>query len=197
MKFSSETYKAVRLLFTAYPQIQKNEETIKVYATMLADVPVGLLNKTIKKCICEQKFLPSIAEIRRAAQSLMGSVDPSRRVKTWQEAQAEILRGIRRTWYHGCLGEIPNDDPRFGQSCDPMWSTPEINAAVDSFGFEALCQSPVDDMSTVLAQLRRLYEQACQRKEETAVNSYVLGGDAPKLQEAMHRALGVGNHEHH
>jgi hypothetical protein len=185
MKYSNETYKAVRLLFMAYPQAAKNEDTMNVYATMLADVPVGLLNKTIKKCICEQKFLPSIAEIRQAAQSLMGAVDPSRRVKTWTEAQAEILRGISRTWYHGCLGEIPDDDPRFGQSCDPMWSTPEIKAAVDSFGFETLCQSPVDDMSTVLAQLRRLYEQACQRKEETAVNSYVLGDDAERLQQLV------------
>ena len=197
MKFSSETYKAVRLLFTAYPQSQKNEETIKVYATMLADVPVGLLNKTIKKCICEQKFLPSVAEIRQAAQSLMGSVDPSRRVKTWQEAQAEILRGIRRTWYHGCLGEIPDDDPRFGQPCEPMWSTPEIKAAVETFGMTNLEAVMADDMTTVLAQLRRLYEQACRRKEETAVNSYVLGDDAVKLQEVVHRALGVGSHEHH
>lgn len=185
MKYSNETYKAVRLLFMAYPQAAKNEDTMNVYATMLADVPVGLLNKTIKKCICEQKFLPSIAEIRQAAQSLMGAVDPSRRVKTWAEAQEEILRGIRRTWYHGCLGEIPDDDPRFGQSCDPMWSTPEIKSTVDSFGFDALCQSPVDDMSTVLAQLRRLYEQACQRKEETAVNSYVLGDDAERLQQLV------------
>ena len=193
---SADIKAAVRTLFMAY-RMDREKGAQEIYCTMLADVPVGLLNKTIKKCICEQKFLPSVAEIRQAAQSLMGSVDPSRRVKTWQEAQAEILRGIRRTWYHGCLGEIPDDDPRFGQSCDPMWSTPEIKSAVDSFGFDALCQSPVDDMPTVLAQLRRLYEQACRRKEETAVNSYVLGDDAVKLQEAVHRALGVGSHEHH
>lgn len=182
--YSADIKAAVRTLFSAY-RMDRQTAAQEIYATMLADVPVGLLNKTIKKCICEQKFLPSVAEIRQAAQSLMGSVDPSRRVKTWAEAQKEILQGIRRTWYHGCLGEIPDDDPRFGQSCDPMWSTPEIKAAVDSFGFEALCQSPVDDMSTVLAQLRRLYEQACQRKEETAVNSYVLGDDAERLQKLV------------
>lgn len=181
---SADIKAAVRTLFSAY-RMDRQTAAQEIYCTMLADVPAGLLNKTIKKCICEQKFLPSIAEIRQAAQSLMGAVDPSRRVKTWTEAQAEILRGIRRTWYHGCLGEIPDDDPRFGQPCDPMWSTPEIKAAVDSFGFEALCQSPVDDMSTVLAQLRRLYEQACQRKEETAVNSYVLGDDAERLQQLV------------
>ena len=129
MKYSNETYKAVRLLFMAYPQSQKNEETMKVYATMLDDVPAGLLNKTIKKCICEQKFLPSVAEIRQAAMSLMGSVDPSRRVKTWAEAQEEILRGISRTWYHGCLGEIPDDDPRFWQYCWRSFGVPTIRRA--------------------------------------------------------------------
>ena len=181
---SADIKDAVRTLFMAY-RMDREKGAQEIYCTMLADVPDGLLNKTIKKCICEQKFLPSVAEIRQAAMSLMGSVDPSRRVKTWAEAQEEILRGISRTWYHGCLGEIPDDDPRFGQSCGPMWSTPEIKAAVDSFGFEALCQSPVDDMSTVLAQLRRAYDQACQRKDEAIVNSYVLGDDAERLQQLV------------
>ena len=185
MKFSSETYKAVRLLFMAYPQGQKGEETLKVYAAMLDDIPVALLNKTIKKCICEQKFLPSVAEIRQAAMSLMATVDPSRKVKTWQEAQKEIQQGIARTWFHGCLGEIPFDDPDFGLPCEPMWSTLEIKAAVDSYGFDNLQNVLEVDMPTVWAQLRRLYDQACHRKDEAAVNSYVLGADAERMQQLV------------
>ena len=184
MKYSNETYKAVRLLFMAYPQAAKSEDAMKVYATMLDDVPAGLLNKTIKKCICEQKFLPSIAEIRQAAMSLMGTVDPSRKVKTWQEAQTEISKGLSRTWYVGCLDEVPFDPHDFGKPCDPIWSTPEIKAAVDSYGYDNLCRVNEADMPTIWAQLRRAYEQACQRKDEAMVNSYVLGDDA-KLQELV------------
>lgn len=190
MKYSNETYKAVRLLFMAYPQAAKSEDTMKVYATMLDDVPAGLLNKTIKKCICEQKFLPSIAEIREAAMSLMGTVDPSRKVKNWQEAQAEISKGLSRTWFVGCLGEVAFDHPDFGKPCDPMWSTPEIKAAVDSYGLDNLNRVLEEDMPTVWAQLRRAYEQACQRKDEAMVNSYVLDSDAKlkaKLQELVGR----------
>lgn len=185
MKFSSETYKAVRLLFMAYPQGQKGEETLKVYAAMLDDIPVALLNKTIKKCIWEQKFLPSVAEIRQAAMSLMGTVDPSRKVKTWAEAQKEIARGLSRTWFVGCLGEVPADSPDFGQPCEPKWSTPEIKAAVDSYGLDSLNRVMEDDMPIVWAQLRRAYDQACQRKDEAAVNSYVLGKDAGRMQQLV------------
>lgn len=184
MTYSAETMNAVQLLFTAY-RLGKEEETQDVYASMLADIPPKLLNKTIKKCICEQKFLPAIAEIRQAAMSLMGTVDPSRKVKTWQEAQTEISKGLSRTWFVGCLGEVPADYPDFGQPCEPKWSTPEIKAAVDSYGLDSLNRVMEDDMPTVWAQLRRAYDQACQRKDEAAVNSYVLGKDAGRMQQLV------------
>ena len=184
MSYSNNTERIINLLFAAYPQASKNEETVNVYVSMLEDIPAPLLNKTIKKCICEQKFLPSVAEIREAAMSLMGTVDPSRKVKTWQEAQTEISKGLSRTWFVGCLGEVPFDHPDFGKPCDPMWSTPEIKAAVDSYGLDNLNRVLEEDMPTVWAQLRRAYEQACQRKDEAMVNSYVLGDDA-KLQELV------------
>ena len=188
MSYSNNTERIINLLFAAYPQASKNEETVNVYVSMLEDIPAPLLNKTIKKCICEQKFLPSVAEIREAAMSLMGTVDPSRKVKTWQEAQAEISKGLSRTWFVGCLGEVPFDHPDFGKPCDPMWSTPEIKAAVDSYGLDNLNRVLEEDMPTVWAQLRRAYDQACQRKDEAMVNSYVLDSDAKlraKLQELV------------
>lgn len=181
---SADVKIALQTLFAAY-RLEKEKSTQAVYATMLEDIPVPLLNKTIKKCICEQKFLPSVAEIRQAAMSLMGTVDPSRKVKTWQEAQTEISKGLSRTWFVGCLGEVPFDHPDFGKPCDPMWSTPEIKAAVDSYGLDNLNRVLEEDMPTVWAQLRRAYEQACQRKDEAVVNTYVLGGDADQFRQLV------------
>ena len=185
MSYSNNTERIINLLFAAYPQASKNEETVNVYISMLEDIPTPLLNKTIKKCICEQKFLPSVAEIREAAMSLMGTLDPSRKVKNWQEAQTEISKGLSRTWFVGCLGEVPFDHPDFGKPCDPMWSTPEIKAAVDSYGYDNLCRVNEADMPTIWAQLRRAYEQACQRKDEAVVNSYVMGGDAEQFRQLV------------
>ena len=185
MSYSNNTERIINLLFAAYPQASKNEETVNVYISMLEDIPTPLLNKTIKKCICEQKFLPSVAEIREAAMSLMGTLDPSRKVKNWQEAQTEISKGLSRTWFVGCLGEVAFDHPDFGKPCDPMWSTPEIKAAVDSYGYDNLCRVNEADMPTIWAQLRRAYEQACQRKDEAVVNSYVMGGDAEQFRQLV------------
>lgn len=184
MQCLNETAAIIDTLYAAFHKSQ-DKQGKDVYVAMLEDLPAELLRKTVKKIILEQTFLPSIAEIRAAGMSLLATVDPSRKVKSWQEAQTEIAAGISRTWFKGCLGEIPQDHPEYGLPCDPIWSTPEIKAAVDAFGFEALGQTLVDDMPTVWAQLRRLYEQACQSKAEDQTNRYVIGHDAGKLQQAV------------
>ena len=183
MQYSNDTVAIIDTLYAAYHKQDKQGKD--VYVAMLEDIPSELLRKTVKKIILEQTFLPSIAEIRAAAMSLLATVDPSRKVKTWQEAQQEILAGIGRTWYCGCLGEIPMDHPDFGKPCEPMWSTPEIKAAVDAYGFKNFQTVDAENMPTVWAQLRRLYEQACQSKAEDQTNRYVIGQDVDKLQQAV------------
>ena len=57
----------------------------------------------------------------------------------------------------------------------PVFSTPEIESAVNSFGWIALCTSLEKDMPIVRAQVRQFYENACKRKAEADMNGYVLG----------------------
>ena len=102
-------------------------------------------------------------------------MDATQRVKPWVEVQKEIQQGITRTWYHGCLGEdVP--DELYGKTCDPKWSTPEVKAAVDSYGFDNLGKVLESDMPIVWAQLRRAYEQACEHKKDAETNAHVLAG---------------------
>jgi len=187
----AQMVKSITMMFTCYGQ-GNEAERIAVYTQMLEDLPAELLDKVCRKAILECKYLPSIAEIRTAAQSLMATVDPVRKVKTWQEAQQEISRGMARTWYRGCLGEIPDTDPEYGQPCEPYWSTKEVAQAVNSYGWDNLMLARETDMPTIWAQLRRLYEQACQTKAEVEVNTYVLGNDMELLREAVHKALPGG-----
>ncbi len=180
----AQMVKIITLMFTCYGQ-GNEAERIAAYVQMLGDIPVELLDKVCRKAIQQCKYLPSIAELREAAQSLIGTLDDSQNVKNWAEAQKEILKGMSRTWYHGCMGEIPITDPRYGLPCEPIWSKPEIAAAVDAYGFENLQRVLASDMPMVWAQLRRLYEQACQRKDEVAVNELVLSGDAARLKQIV------------
>ena len=95
------------------------------------------------------------------------------RVKTWAEAQKEIAAGMTRTWFKGCLGE-PVSKEDYGKPCAPMWTTPEIAAAVDSYGFDNLCRALESDMPIVWAQLRKAYEAATTRKAEKEINEPLL-----------------------
>ena len=173
--------KYIASLFAAFGQ-SGDGARIAIYYRMLKDVPLDALKLAIDKLILESKYLPTIAEIREALKALMEEANGTR-IKTWQEAQAEIARGITKTWFKGCLGEIPQTHEDYGKPCEPMWSTPEIKAAVDSYGMDNIAMVNASDMPIVWSQLRKAYEQACQRKKEKEVNTYVLEKGGEKLQE--------------
>ena len=166
-----QTVKIISTLFSAYGQANDGNR-IAVYTEMLADMPPALLQASCKKLMATSHFLPAIADIIDAAKSLNAEAS-GERVKTWAEAQKEIQRGITRTWYKGCLGEPVSDD-EYGKPCAPTWSTPEIAAAVDSYGFENLCRALEADMPIVWAQLRKAYEATTARNAEKAINEPLL-----------------------
>ena len=166
---------AITTLFVAYGK-QGETERIALYCRLLNDIPAEVLQKIVEKTANESDFLPSVARLREAGRSLMGSVDETKRVKPWVEVQKEIQQGLSRTWYHGCMGEVPFDDPKFGQPCEPMWSTPEVKATVDSYGLDNLNKVLEADMPIVWSQLRKAYVQACETKKDREVNAHVLAG---------------------
>ena len=165
--------------FALYGQAGDGER-IAAYVRKFNDIPAELLQMACDQQALRSKFLPSVAELVEAMRSLIGTVDDTRRVKPWNEAQKEIQNGITRTWFHGCLGE-PVPDELYGKSCDPKWSTPEVKAAVDSYGFDNIGKVLESDMPIVWAQLRKAYESACERKQELTANRYALGKDANRL----------------
>lgn len=174
--------------FALYGQAGDGER-IAAYVRMFNGIPAELLQMACDQQALRSKFLPSVAELVEGMRSLIGTVDDTRRVKPWNEAQKEIQKGITRTWFHGCLGE-PVPDELYGKSCDPKWSTPEVKAAVDSYGYENIGKVSESDMPIVWAQLRKAYESACDSKQELTVNTHVLGKDADKLKEIVSRIGG-------
>ena len=174
--------------FALYGQAGDGER-IAAYVRIFKDIPAEFLQMACDQQALRSKFLPSVAELVEGMRSLIGSVDNKRRVKPWHEAQKEIQEGITRTWFHGCLGE-PVSDEDYGKPCEPTWSTPEIKAAVDSYGFSNLGKAMESDMPIIWAQLRKAYESACERKQEVIVNKHVLEKDAQKLSEMVSRISG-------
>ena len=165
---------AMTTLFIAFGK-QNEAERIALYCKAFNDVPAEILQKVTEKAINDCEYLPSTATLRESLRSLIGSVDETKRVKPWVEVQKEIQQGLTRTWYHGCLGEdVP--DELYGKSCEPKWSTPEVKAAVDSYGLDNLNKVMESDMPIVWSQLRKAYEQACESKKDNETNTLVLQG---------------------
>lgn len=152
------TIESLTVLFGAHGQ-KNDTQRIAIYRMMLKDIPPKLLNMAIQKSLCENKFLPSIAELIQQCESLNSEVHQELRVKEWGEAWGEIEKAMQST--------------PWGKT--PQFSTPEITAAVNSFGWHDLQTSLAEDMPTVRAQMRRFYEDACKRSTAKARNEYALG----------------------
>lgn len=148
----------IATLFGAYGQAVDGQRP-SIYVKMLKDIPVNVLERACQKIILENKFLPSIAEVVEASRSLVGTADDDSRIREWDEAWAEIERAMQATPWRQY----------------PTFSRPEIAQAVASFGWHDLQMTLAEDMPTVRAQVRRMYEDVCKRTKERGSNEYILG----------------------
>lgn len=150
--------KALSILFGAYGQA-KDADRLAIYAGMLNGIPVVLLQSAVKKLLVTNKYLPSVSEIVESCEGLIGTVDDSVRIKTWDEAWDEIAHALQSTPW----GKVPT------------FSSPEISEAVKNFGWHDLQSCRADDLPTVRAQMRRHYESVCDRMRANAKYNYAAG----------------------
>jgi len=136
----------VKALKSAYPSqnFLPDEWSVKVWYSLLKDVPYEALNIAIQRHISTNKYPPTIAELRSLT---------SEREKDWSEAWEEVKKAIRR---YGSYNEA-----KALESMSPL--TREI---VQRFGFKEICLSDNEDVYR--ANFRMAYEQAAKKKEETA-----------------------------
>lgn len=158
--FSNEEKIAVILgrMFGAYG-VAKDVDRQLIYTEVLSEFPADVVNIACNKLLLESKFVPSVAEVVSAIESLLGTADDSQRIRTWDEAWGEIEKEMKRT---------------AGNGYKPHFSRPEIERAAYNFGWNALCCTLAKDMPIVRAQLRRMYDDACKGCKEQSHNKYLL-----------------------
>lgn len=134
---------------------------IMIYTKALdGKMPPVLLEKAVHRAMYECRFLPSIAELIAFAESLNAEANPAVKVKTWDEAWAEIESKMYST----------------GWGKDPHWSTPQIAEAMGAFGgLTPLQMGPEAMLAANRAQIKKLYESVCSRVKDKAHNEFVLG----------------------
>ena len=131
---------------------------IAAYVHVLSDIPIDVLRAAYDKVLLECEKRPVPATVYKAAKSLVAEQNGTNQL-TWAEAWKEIERQMVENGIYG----------------KPHFSMPEIEETVNAYGWRNLCETLAKDMGIVRAQLKNMYLEICNRKEEQRINSYVLG----------------------
>lgn len=151
----SEALKSLSGLQLAFGK-EFTEKRLDFYVNNLLDINPILLEKAVKKIIITKSFLPSITEIRECAQDIQETINGTK-VKDVDEAWQEVLGQIHEAFvYH-----------------KPQFSTPEIEQAALSMGWDSLCNMLTTEVGTYRAQFRDMYKTVCARKQNSKVNSAI------------------------
>lgn len=82
-------------LASAFPRAELNPATVQVYYDMLNDLPDEILQAAIVKVAAENRFFPTISEIRKAAQSFIPEIA---RLPDKYTAWEQVMRTIKSDW---------------------------------------------------------------------------------------------------
>lgn len=142
-----EISRIVRVLRAAYPDKNIRPETVEVYIRCLSDLPVAALEGAVLAHISENKWFPTVAELREAALQLL----PGGQLPTALEAWAEVTKQVELVGWYG----------------QPTFSHPVIEQAVKALGWNRICES--ENVVAERAHFLRLYETYCGRVKEQLV----------------------------
>jgi hypothetical protein len=123
-----------------------NTSLVEAWHEFMGDVTPAEGVAAMKKHIVESPHFPTVADIRkRVAEDRVGSADPG---AAWEE----VRRAIQRC----------------GRDHEPVWSSAAIAGAVDAIGWRELCNTMMDDLSTVRAQFERYFRARVESRAKDA-----------------------------
>lgn len=162
MATPSEISAELRRILAAYPQHAARLEPqsvtamLEVWQSDLADLPADLLAMACRNHRERSQWLPSIAEIRSSAVSLMRQASPAD--QDWNDAYAELQRQILRIGYTGT----------------PEWNNPALAQTVKTMGgWWSVCQNE-DPEGVFRAQFRDTYNIVIARMEQKVQQSSMV-----------------------
>jgi hypothetical protein len=131
-------------LAAAYPNFSLTPETVIVYERVLNDIDPKLLEAAVLECIANNRFFPTVAEIREKSFQLVRMANG---IPSAYEAWGEVIKSCHRGKYDA------------GQ-----YSHPLIKQAVDVIGIEFLSNMQIDEENTTRAHFFRIFESLEERK---------------------------------
>jgi hypothetical protein len=172
------------MLIAAYPNYAKEQGaqqltlTLKLYQTMLQDVPMDILHATTLQHIAAAKWFPTIAELRGLAASIQA---PPARVAI--EAWGDVLDAMAAPSYYRYADGF-HEFPKFA---DPL-----VQRIVDSMGWGNLCGS--EDGTADRARFLQAYDALARRAVDDRLQLPIVRDLTQRL--AMQRSAGLLEAQH-
>lgn len=138
------------MLCAAYPNYARDnspatlEQTLHIYQSLLADIPVDVLEATAMQHIAGSRFFPTVAELREGAMAIAAPQYPPA-----MEAWSEFLNAADS--YRPC----------------PEFANPILNAVIRQMGWIDLCRS--ENQIADRAHFIQAYERLAARAREDAM----------------------------
>ena len=160
---------AVKHILTAYPKerAKLGQDEIKsmfeIWPQYLSDLDEMLLMAAVQEHVTHSQWLPSIAEIRQAAVSLMRQASPA--------GQSAI-----DAW-----GDVKQAVARVGSYNAPSFDNPITARVVRRMGWREICLSE-DPEGVIRAQFERYYNGEMERAERSAAQSPAVAGFVASMQ---------------
>lgn len=187
MATPSEISTELRRTLAAFPQhaarLDKDQLALmlEVWQDSLGDLSTDLLKMAVKNHIERSQWLPSIAEIRASAVSLMRQSSPAD--QDWNAAYAELQKQIRQVGWAGNLDTWPK----------PEWTNPALAETVKTLGgWAAVCQNE-DPEGVFKAQFRDVYQIVIGRMERKVTQSPEVRGFIESMRIPADRQLEAGD----
>lgn len=158
---------------TIFPSCKLDAQGIAMYTMLLSDVSLDELKIAMLKISNENKFYPTIAEIKEKIKSIHEILNPDQHIKTADEAWREVLQQMRLAF--------PYKSPEF--------STEEIQDAVRTLGWMVICETSSDKMGITRAQFRDIYNNIIRRKEEREENLKIISAMPKRLENSTLKKL--------
>lgn len=141
-----EAAELVAVLLGAYPSARVNEQTCKIYESMLKDLDRDSAARAVSRLLATSKFLPAIAEIRAEATT----VEHGHR-RLGGEAWGDVGLAVRR----------------FGRYEHPVFDDQIVAECVRQMGWLSLCNSTNEVADR--ARFIELYDGLAQRDRRELV----------------------------
>lgn len=133
---TDDAVRLLEILAAAYPSATLSEATIAVYVRLLLDLPQEKALAGVTALIAQERYLPSIAQIREAVADIADALPDSE--TAWREVSSQVRSC--GTWHK------------------PVFSHPLVARVVQAIGWYDLCLSTHPE--TDRAHFLRLYGDA-------------------------------------